>query len=236
MSLYRGWYVANVRVLLLPLADVGGCHSKNELGCKSAFLTLQDYFLSIVSLRSEQHQILVLSLSLLHHLLCLRQGLKIPSFWTWASSLQQTPEVAVLWTWRSHWRTSGDCSYGSAFSLHQQHWPLWDQTAYPWVAWSQRYSHSIGWRCQGTGNSFFTQAVYVMVVGEGGSFLAGVMTWMHLSIIDKLKVIPASWRKASSAWLWLQALTVPKTALTGLLRDTAVQPCCLKEGRKERPA
>lgn len=32
----------------------------------------------------------------------------------------------------------------------------------------------------------------MMVVGEGGSFLAGVMTWMHLSIIDKLKVIPAS--------------------------------------------
>lgn len=44
MSLYRSWCVAKVGGLSLPLADVGGCHSKKELSCKSVFLPLQDYF------------------------------------------------------------------------------------------------------------------------------------------------------------------------------------------------
>lgn len=78
---FRGVYtgaVAKVGGLLLPLADVGGCHSKNELSCKSVFLPLQGYF----SLCSEQHQIL------LHHplppafFLVLCQGLEIPGLQT----------------------------------------------------------------------------------------------------------------------------------------------------------
>lgn len=78
--------------LLLPLADVGGCHSKNELSCKSAFLPLQDYFfLSVVFsvLRAASNSSPSPSPSSI--LSCASaKGLKIPGFQTGVSSLQQT--------------------------------------------------------------------------------------------------------------------------------------------------
>lgn len=63
-----------------------------------------------------------------------------------------------------------------------------------------------------------------------------ITTWLDVMLgCSKLINILASWGKASSACLWLQALVIPRSALSGVLWDSAFRPWGLTGwvGRKD---
>lgn len=93
--------------------------------------------------------------------------------------------------------------------------------ASPWVSRSHgkgnRGSHSL-MRGEAAGCTW-------LLAARDGWGTNPITTWLDVMLVcSKLLNILASQGKASSACLWLQALVIPRSALSGVLWDSAFQP------------